>query len=180
MKDAQQIMTATQMNEVLHDLAEQIVGRHPQVDEVALVGIRRRGAPLAHRLAEKVGALRGRKIPVGTLDITLYRDDLTTIAPNPVVHDTFIDFQVEGKVLILVDDVLYTGRTVRAALDSLIDYGRPRKVELAALIDRGHRELPIQADYVGRSVETREDQIVKVMLKEEDGVEQVLLVTQES
>ncbi len=142
----------------------------------AIIGIRRRGVPLAIRLCRKLEANLKRSIPNGILDITLYRDDLTTVADRPVLRGTAIDFDVNQVNLVLVDDVLYTGRTVRAALDGLVDLGRPRRVQLAVLIDRGHRELPIQADYVGRYVETAEDEIVEVRLMETDGEEQVVLV----
>jgi pyrimidine operon attenuation protein/uracil phosphoribosyltransferase len=142
----------------------------------AIIGIRRRGVPLATRLCRKLEANLQRSIPNGILDITLYRDDLSTVADRPVLRGTAIDFDVNQVNLVLVDDVLYTGRTVRAALDGLVDLGRPRRVQLAVLIDRGHRELPIQADYVGRYVETAEDEIVEVRLMETDGEEQVVLV----
>jgi len=144
--------------------------------EFAIIGIRRRGVPLASRLCRKLEANLKRSIPNGILDITLYRDDLTTVADRPVLRGTAIEFDVNRMNLVLVDDVLYTGRTVRAALDGLVDLGRPRRIQLAVLIDRGHRELPIQADYVGKNVETAEDEIVEVRLMETDGEEQVVLV----
>jgi len=139
------------------------------------VGIRTRGVPLARRLAARVRDRSGIEIPVGVLDITLYRDDLTDIASQPVVRDTVLPFGVDGRRIVLVDDVLYTGRTVRAALDQLIDFGRPRRIELMVLVDRGCRELPIQADYVGKQIETTRKQMVEVRLKEEDGRKKVVL-----
>lgn len=160
-------------------LASQIVERNVGSASLLLVGIRRRGVPLADRLADKIEHLEGQRPPTGQLDITLYRDDLSTVGPRPVVNRTDIPADVTDSTIVLVDDVLYTGRTVRAALDELIDFGRPRRVELAVLIDRGHRELPIQADYVGKHVETTEEQIVKVMLKEYDQDERVVVVVRE-
>jgi pyrimidine operon attenuation protein/uracil phosphoribosyltransferase len=144
--------------------------------DVLLVGIRRRGVPLAERLARKIKEVDGIEVATGALDITLYRDDLSTVAERPVVNKTELPKDITGKTIILVDDVLYTGRTVRAAMDELIDFGRPRRVQLCVLVDRGGRELPIQADYVGKFVTTSEHEIIKVMLPEFDESEQVLLV----
>jgi pyrimidine operon attenuation protein/uracil phosphoribosyltransferase len=146
------------------------------VQNVALVGIRRRGVPLAQRLAAQISQIEGKECPVGILDITLYRDDLTTIAHQPVVHKTEIPFDVTDMTIVLVDDVLYTGRTVRAALDALIDHGRPGRIMLAVLIDRGHRELPIRADFVGKNVPTSKQEIVSVRLTEFDGEERVVIL----
>lgn len=157
-------------------MASQIVENNPDLSEVVLVGIRRRGVPLASRLAAKILEMDGVTVTTGALDITLYRDDLSTVGDRPVVNRTELPGNVTGKTIVLVDDVLYTGRTVRAALDELIDFGRPRRVQLAVLVDRGWRELPIQADYVGKTISTTEREIVKVMLPEFDETEQVVLV----
>jgi pyrimidine operon attenuation protein/uracil phosphoribosyltransferase len=175
-REKAKIMDAAKMNRALSRLASEFIERNKGTDDLLLIGIRRRGVPLAERLAEKVKLLEGAEVPVGALDITLYRDDLSTIAPYPVVSKTEFPIDVTNRVIVLVDDVLFTGRTVRAALDHIIDYGRPRRVQLAVLIDRGHRELPIQADYIGKIVPTKESEIIKVMVKEIDGVDEVLIV----
>lgn len=169
------IMDAAQMNRALSRLASEIVEENQGAKDLYLVGIRRRGVPIAERLVEKIGDLEGAKPIFGILDITLYRDDLSTVGANPIVNRTELDVDIEDKKIILVDDVLYTGRTIRAALDQLMDFGRPRKVQLAVLIDRGreHRELPIQADFVGKVVPTKKSEIIKVMLKDFDDVEAV-------
>jgi pyrimidine operon attenuation protein / uracil phosphoribosyltransferase len=174
-----QIMDANGITRALSRLASQIVERNVGVADLLLVGIRRRGVPLAERIADKIKQLEGQRPPTGQLDITLYRDDLSTIGPRPVVNKTDIPADITESTIVLVDDVLYTGRTVRAALDELVDFGRPRRVELAVLIDRGHRELPIQADYVGKYVQTTDAEIVKVMLQDYDEEEQVIVVEQE-
>ncbi|HXG32170.1 MAG TPA: bifunctional pyr operon transcriptional regulator/uracil phosphoribosyltransferase PyrR [Bryobacteraceae bacterium] len=171
-----QLMSASEMDRTLVRLAHEILEKTGDLDRLAFVGIRRRGVPLAERLAAKIEAIEGRKIPVGTLDITLYRDDLSTVADRPVVSGTQIPFPVTGKDIVLMDDVLYTGRTVRAALDALFDQGRPARVQLLVLIDRGHRELPIEARYVGRYVQTTDNEIIEVKFQEVDGTEKVLLV----
>lgn len=171
-----QLMSASEIDRTLVRLAHEILEKTNDLDRLAFVGLRRRGVPLAQRLAAKIEAIEGRKIPVGTLDITLYRDDLSTVADRPVVGNTEIPFPVTGKDIILTDDVLYTGRTVRAALDALFDQGRPARVQLLVLIDRGHRELPIEARYVGRYVQTTDNEIIEVKLQEVDGSEKVLLV----
>ncbi len=175
-REKAKIMDAASIKRVLSRLASEIVERNKGTDDLLLVGIHRRGVPLARRLAERIDLLEGVSVPVGALDITLYRDDLSTIAPHPVVSRTEFPIDITDCNLILVDDVLYTGRTVRAALDHIMDYGRPRRVQLAVLIDRGHRELPIQADYVGKFVPTKDSEIIKVMVKEIDGVDEVLIV----
>jgi pyrimidine operon attenuation protein/uracil phosphoribosyltransferase len=172
------IMTAADVNRVMARIATQVVENHPDLGNVLLVGIRRRGVPLAERLAAKIEEMEKTKVATGALDITLYRDDLSTVADRPVVNKTELPGDITGRTIILVDDVLYTGRTIRAALDELIDFGRPCRVELAVLVDRGHRELPIQADYVGKFVQTTDAEIIKVMLPEYDGKEEVLLVVQ--
>ncbi len=170
------LMDAAEIEEALHRLAEEIVAFERRTDALMLVGIRTRGVPLARRLAEILKQRYGWDVPVGVLDITFYRDDLSRIAPNPVVRKSELPRDITGRVIVLVDDVLYTGRTVRAALDHLMDYGRPDRVRLAVLVDRGHRELPIQADYVGRTIPTERDEIIKVMLREVDGEDRVLLL----
>jgi pyrimidine operon attenuation protein / uracil phosphoribosyltransferase len=170
------VMTAADINRVLARIASQVVENNPDLSGVLLVGVRRRGVPLAERLAAKIEEVDGVKVATGALDITLYRDDLSTVAEQPVINKTELPADITGKTIILVDDVLYTGRTVRAALDELIDFGRPRRVQLAVLVDRGHRELPIQADYVGKYVPTTDTEIIKVMLPEFDEQEQVIVV----
>ena len=169
------IMDGTRMKRALSRLANEIVETNQGAKELYLVGIRRRGVPLAERLANKIEQLEGERPLNGILDITLYRDDLSTVGANPIVNRTELDTDIEGKIIVLVDDVLYTGRTIRAALDQLMDFGRPKKVQLAVLIDRGreHRELPIQADFIGKVVPTKQTEIIKVMLKEFDDVEAV-------
>lgn len=169
------IMDGSRMKRALSRLASEIVEENHGAKDLYLVGIRRRGVPLAERLAEKIEVLEGSRPLYGILDITLYRDDLSTVGANPIVNRTELDADIEGKTIVLVDDVLYTGRTIRAALDQLMDFGRPKKVQLAVLIDRGreHRELPIQADFIGKVVPTKQTEIIKVMLKEFDDIEAV-------
>jgi pyrimidine operon attenuation protein / uracil phosphoribosyltransferase len=169
------IMDSARMKRALSRLASEIVEENQGAKDLYLVGIRRRGVPLAERIADKIENLEGERPLYGILDITLYRDDLSTVGANPIVNRTELDSDIEDKIIVLVDDVLYTGRTIRAALDQLMDFGRPRKVQLAVLIDRGHehRELPIQADFVGKIVPTKQTEIIKVMLKEFDDVEAV-------
>jgi pyrimidine operon attenuation protein/uracil phosphoribosyltransferase len=171
------LMEAAEVDQALSRLADEILERDTP-EELALVGIRTRGVPLARRLAARIQERSGTDVPVGVLDITLYRDDLTTIASQPVVRDTVLPFPVDGRRIVLVDDVLYTGRTVRAALDQLIDFGRPRRIELMVLVDRGWRELPISADYIGKVVETTLKQMVDVKLQEQDGLDEVVLMEQ--
>jgi pyrimidine operon attenuation protein/uracil phosphoribosyltransferase len=169
------IMDATRMKRALSRLASEIVEANHGADDLYLVGIRRRGVPLAASLADLIEKAEGARPLYGILDITLYRDDLSTVGANPIVNRTELDEDIGDKVIVLVDDVLYTGRTIRAAMDQLMDFGRPRKVQLAVLIDRGreHRELPIQADFIGKTVPTKSSEIIKVMLKEFDDVEAV-------
>lgn len=169
-------MTAEEINLALARMSVEIVEKLGPRSEFAIIGIRRRGVPLAQRLANKVEALLKRSVPIGILDITLYRDDLTTIGARPTLRETLIDFDINNLSLVLVDDVLFTGRTIRAALDGIVDLGRPRRVQLAVLVDRGHRELPIQADYVGKYIQTAEDETVEVRLNEEDQEERVVLL----
>ena len=171
-----QLMSASEIDRTLVRLAHEILEKNPDLDRLAFIGIRRRGVPLAQRLARKIESLERRSVPVGILDINLYRDDLTTVDIKPVVSATEIPFSVQGKDIILMDDVLYTGRTIRAALDALFDHGRPARVHLLVLIDRGHRELPIEAQFVGRVVQTSGDEIIEVKFQEIDEMEKVLLV----
>ena len=171
-----QLMSASEIDRTLVRLAHEILEKTKDLDLLAFIGIKRRGIPMALRLAQKIEALEKRKIPVGILDIKLYRDDLSTVDVKPVVSATEIPFSVQGKDIILMDDVLYTGRTVRAALDALFKHGRPSRVQLLVLIDRGHRELPIEAKFVGRVVQTTDIEIIEVKFQEVDGMEKVLLV----
>ena len=171
-----ELMDAARMARTLSRIAHEIVERHPDMKGVALVGVRSRGVPLARRLARLLGEATGAPPVVGALDITLYRDDFTTIAAQPVTKGTDIPFSIDGRTVVLVDDVLFTGRTVRAALDQVIDFGRPARIELAVLVDRGHRELPIRADYAGKTLTTARDEVVQVMLAEEDGRDAVMLL----
>lgn len=170
------LMSAAQMRRVIRRMAGQIVERNGGVEGLMLVGIRTRGVPLAERLAAEIERTEEVKLPLGVLDITLYRDDLSTIGPQPVVKGSHLPKPVEDRTLVLCDDVLYTGRTVRAALDALLDYGRPRAVELAVLMDRGHRELPIQADVVGSVVQTSAEEVVEVGFEATDGADRVRLL----
>ncbi len=170
-----QLMSASEIDRTLVRLAHEILEKTKDLDELAFIGIRRRGVPLAHRLSARIEALEQRQIPVGILDINLYRDDLSTVGAKPQLNATEIPFSVTGKEIILMDDVLYTGRTIRAALDALFDHGRPSRVQLLVLIDRGHRELPIEARYVGRSVQTSDIEIIEVKFQEIDNMEKVLL-----
>jgi len=169
------LMSASEIQRTLVRLAHELVEKNNGVEGLALVGIRRRGVPLAQRIAKVISQIEHTQIPVGSLDITLYRDDLSTVGPKPLVQKSDLEFSVAGKNVVLVDDVLYTGRTIRAALDALFDHGRPARVQLLVLIDRGHRELPIEAAFVGRKVQTTDQQIVEVKLKEVDNLEKVQL-----
>jgi pyrimidine operon attenuation protein/uracil phosphoribosyltransferase len=175
-RDKAQLMSASEIDRTLVRLAHEVLEKTQDLSKLAFIGIRRRGVPLAQRIAAKIGALENIQIPVGILDINLYRDDLTVVDVKPVLNSTEIDFNVTGKDIILFDDVLYTGRTIRAALDALFDQGRPDRVQLCVLIDRGHRELPIEARYVGRMVQTTANEIIEVKFREIDESEKVLLV----
>jgi pyrimidine operon attenuation protein/uracil phosphoribosyltransferase len=168
-------MDADQIRRAIKRIAHEIIERNTGVKSIVVVGIRRRGVYLAERIATYLESIEGENVPVGILDITLYRDDFQTMTSAPVVGKTEINEDITGKVIILVDDVLYTGRTVRAALDELIDFGRPRRIQLAVLVDRGHREFPIKADYVGKNIPTSEKEQVEVHLKEFDGDDEVIL-----
>jgi pyrimidine operon attenuation protein/uracil phosphoribosyltransferase len=169
------LMSSQEMVRALTRIAHEIVERNKGADNLALVGVHTRGVPIAEFLAAKIGEFEGVTIPVGKLDITLYRDDLTEIALQPVVKKTEVPFDVQGMRIVLIDDVLYTGRTARAALDALIDMGRPNVIQYAVMVDRGHRELPIRADYVGKNVPTSSTEVVKVKLESIDGAEGVEL-----
>lgn len=175
LREKGRIMSASEIERTLVRLAHEIIEKNDGADHIGLVGIRRRGAPLAERLAALISKIEKRPVDTGVLDIRLYRDDLSTDGPRPTVNPGSLGFDITGRNIILVDDVLYTGRTTRAALDALFDYGRPRRVQLLALIDRGHRELPIEASFVGRVIQTTESEIVEVMLREVDNQEQVIL-----
>ena len=169
------VMDADRMGRTLMRIAHEILERNRGVDELGLVGIRTRGVPIARRLAQAIAGINGHDVPTGSLDITLYRDDLMrhAVGPQPVVRKTEIPFSIDDKRILLVDDVLYTGRTIRAALDALIDFGRPKSIQLVVLVDRGHRELPIKADYVGKNLPTSLSQSVQVHLMEIDGQDEV-------
>lgn len=175
-REKAQLMSASEIDRTLVRLAHEILEKTEDLNRLAFIGIRRRGVPLAQRLADKISKLEKLEIPVGILDISLYRDDLSTISEKPVHNATDIGFSVVGKNIILMDDVLYTGRTIRGALDALFDHGRPARVQLLVLIDRGHRELPIEARYIGRMVQTSANEIIEVKFQEIDNTEKVLLV----
>lgn len=168
MSKPKQIMDADQLRRAVMRIAHEIIEKNKGSKDLCLVGIRTRGVALAERINESIKSFENQTLPFGILDITLYRDDLTSIANQPVVHETLIDFDITDKKIVLVDDVLYTGRTIRAALNALNDFGRPANIQLAVLIDRGHRELPIRADYVGKNIPTADDENVKVILSETD------------
>jgi pyrimidine operon attenuation protein/uracil phosphoribosyltransferase len=171
-----QLMSASEMERSLARIAHEIVEWNAGTDHLGLVGIRRRGVPLAERLARLVECIEGVPVPVGTLDISFYRDDLSTIGPKPVVQESDLGIAVDDRRILLLDDVLFTGRTTRAAMDALFTHGRPRQVELCVLIDRGHRELPIEARFVGRTVQTTVNEVIEVKLSEIDGADKVLLM----
>jgi len=173
-------MDAGRMARTLSRMAHEILERHPDPRQLAFVGVRSRGVPLARRLARLVREAVGAEPAVGALDISLYRDDFTSLAAQPITKGSDILFSIDGRTLVLVDDVLYTGRTVRAALDQLIDFGRPARIELAVLVDRGHRELPIRADYVGRTLATAREEAVQVLVREEDGKDEVQLLRRQA
>ena len=171
-----QLMSASEVERTLIRLAHEILEKNNGVEDLALVGIRRRGVPLAERLAKIIQRIEKKPVLLGTLDITLYRDDLSTLGSKPVVQKHEMEIPITGKSVVLVDDVLYTGRTTRAAMDALFRAGRPKRLQLCVLIDRGHRELPIEAAFVGRAVQTTENQIIEVKLREVDDAERVLLM----
>ncbi len=171
-----QLMSASEIERTLIRLAHEVLEKNNGVEDLALVGIRRRGVPLAERLSKIIQRIEKKPVLLGTLDITLYRDDLSTVDSKPVVQKTEMEIPITGKSVVLVDDVLYTGRTTRAAMDALFRSGRPKRLQLCVLIDRGHRELPIEAAFIGRRVQTTENQIIEVKLREVDGAEKVLLM----
>jgi pyrimidine operon attenuation protein/uracil phosphoribosyltransferase len=169
------IMTAEEIRRAMIRISHEVVEKHGGTAGLVLVGIQRRGVPLARRIAGAIAEHEGAELPVGALDITFYRDDLSLVAQQPVVKGTDIPFDLNGRTVVLVDDVLYTGRTIRAAMDALVDFGRPQAIRLAVLVDRGHRELPIRADHVGKNVPTSREEIVHVLLEEIDGEDGVTI-----
>jgi pyrimidine operon attenuation protein/uracil phosphoribosyltransferase len=175
LKEKAEIIDADGLRRIVTRIAHEIVERNKGVEDLVLVGIRRRGGPLASRMAEKIKEFEGKAPVEGSLDITLYRDDLSTVSHQPILGSSEIPVDITNKVIVLVDDVLYTGRTVRAAMDALIDFGRPRSIQLAVVIDRGHRELPIRADFVGKNVPTSSREVIGVKLAEIDGVDSVVI-----
>ena len=179
MREKARILDKDSLGRSLMRIAHEILEKNKGTKQLCLVGIRNRGVYLAQRLAECIEKIEKEKIPVGVLDITLYRDDLSLIAAQPVVHKTEIDFDITEKNIILIDDVLYTGRTVRAALDALIDLGRPCSIQLAVLIDRGHREIPLRPDYVGKNIPTAQNETVEVRLSETDGKDEVVIIAKD-
>jgi pyrimidine operon attenuation protein/uracil phosphoribosyltransferase len=169
------IMNASEMNRAIKRMAHEVIEANKGIDNLVLLGVQRRGVPLARMLGQAIKAVEGKDVPQGALDITFYRDDLSTLGPSPQVSSTDMPFDVNKKIIILVDDVLYTGRTVRAALDVIMDWGRPEAIRLAVLVDRGHRELPIRPDFVGKNVPTSQREIIKVKVKEFDDKEEVVV-----
>lgn len=178
-KEKTVVMGESEIKRTLVRIAHEIVEKNKGVSNLALIGIRTRGVFLAKRLAQEIFKIEKKEIPVGTLDITLYRDDLSLVARQPLVLKTEIPFDVSQKKIVLIDDVLYTGRTIRAAMDAIVDLGRPWVIQLVVLVDRGHRELPIRADYIGKNLPTSKKEIVKVKLKEVDGEDKVVIVIKE-
>ncbi|MBU0547618.1 MAG: bifunctional pyr operon transcriptional regulator/uracil phosphoribosyltransferase PyrR [Candidatus Omnitrophica bacterium] len=179
MKEKAKILDKEAINRAIMRVAHEIIEKNKGTADLCVVGIRTRGVYIAKRLAECIKKIEGKDISAGALDITLYRDDLALASGQPLVRKTEIDFDINDKKLVLVDDVLYTGRTIRAALDALIDFGRPKSIQLAVLVDRGHRELPIRADFVGKNIPTSKQEIVEVHLEEPDGNDEVLIVEKE-
>ena len=175
LKEKAKILDKAGVEKAIKRIAHEILEKNKIPDSVAIVGIRYRGAFLAERLVKAIKEISGTELPLGIMDITLYRDDLSQIAEQPVLHKTEIDFDIEGKTIVLVDDVLFTGRTIRCALDELIDFGRPKAIQLAVLVDRGHRELPIRPDYIGKNVPTSLKEVVEVRLEESDGKDEVVM-----
>jgi pyrimidine operon attenuation protein/uracil phosphoribosyltransferase len=174
-KEKAKILDKDAIDKALKRMAHEVIEKAESMEKTVIVGIKNRGAHLGARLAENIRSISGSKPPVGALDITLYRDDLTRVYEQPVVHATEIDFDIDGRRVILVDDVLFTGRTIRCALDALIDFGRPSEIQLAVLVDRGHRELPIRADYVGKNIPTAAGETVEVRLEESEGKDEVVV-----
>ena len=176
LREKAKIMDESAMARALVRISHEIVERNSGTEGLVLVGIHRRGVPLAERIARQIERIEGVEIPCGNLDITLYRDDLTLRHDRPLVGSTYVPVDIAGKIVVLVDDVLYTGRTIRAAMDALMDLGRPGAIQLVALVDRGHRELPIRPDFVGKNVPTSRDELVEVQLREIDGIEEVVIM----
>ncbi|NQT32124.1 MAG: bifunctional pyr operon transcriptional regulator/uracil phosphoribosyltransferase PyrR [Candidatus Omnitrophica bacterium] len=176
LKEKSKTLDEAGIKRTLLRISHEIIEKNQGTDELVVIGIRNRGAYLAERIAENMKAIEGKDVPVGAIDITLYRDDLSEIAEQPVLQSTDIDFDINNKKIILVDDVLFTGRTVRCALDELVDFGRPANIQLAVLVDRGHREFPIRPDFVGKNIPTSKDESVEVRLKETDDKEEVVVL----
>lgn len=179
MREKAKLLDKDTLERTIMRIAHEILEKNKGTQDLCLVGIRNRGVYLAYRLVDCIKKIENQAVPVGVLDITLYRDDLTLIAAQPVVHKTEIDFDINDKNVVLVDDVLYTGRTIRAALDALIDFGRPKSIQLAVMVDRGHRELPVRADYVGKNIPTAKTETVEVRLEEVDGKDEVVILEQD-
>ena len=169
------VLTKEEIARAVTRMSHEILEKNKGSQHLVIIGIRTRGYVLAERIAEAIKRIDGAALPVGALDITLYRDDLSVVAEQPVIHNTEIDFDIEDKIVVLVDDVLYTGRTIRSALDALVDFGRPKSIQLAILVDRGHRELPIRADYVGKNLPTSQNELVQLKLEEIDGEDTVYI-----
>lgn len=176
MKEKAKVLDKDTLNRSILRIAHEILEKNKGTQDLCLIGIRNRGAYIANRIDDCIEKIEKQRVPVGALDITLYRDDLTSIAAGPVIHKTEISFDITGKNVVLVDDVLYTGRTIRAALDALIDFGRPKSIQLAVLVDRGHRELPIRADFVGKNIPTAKNETIEVRLEEVDGEDEVVII----
>lgn len=175
MKEKAQLMDEKAIGRVITRISHEIIERNKGIEDVVLVGIKTRGVPIADRIGKKIQQIEGASVNTGEVDITLYRDDLKKIDVDPVINGSNVQFSIDDKIVILVDDVLYTGRTVRSALDAIIDIGRPKAIQLAVLVDRGHRELPIRADYVGKNVPTSKGEIISVKLSEIDGEDSVTI-----
>lgn len=169
------IMDSKAMGRSIKRIAHEIIERNKGIEDIVLVGVRTRGVPLAARIAQMIEEIEGRKVPVGTLDITLYRDDLTTIDEHPQINESDIPFPLDDKIVVIIDDVIYTGRTTRAAMDAIFEIGRPRSIQLGVLVDRGHRELPIRADFVGKNVPTSRKEVIKVRFSESDRSDEVAI-----
>lgn len=180
MKDKAELMDMQGISRAITRISHEIIEKNKGIEDLVLIGIQRRGVPLARRIAQKIGDVEGTAPQVGILDITLYRDDLSTLSEHPIINGTQIDFTITDKIIVLVDDVIFTGRTVRAAIDAIMDIGRPRMIQLAILVDRGHRELPIRADYVGKNVPTSRNEVINVKLSEIDHLDSVTISDLES
>ena len=179
LREKSKLMTKEALDKAVMRISHEILEKNKAIKDLAIIGIRNRGEYLAYRIADNIKKISGQEASLGILDITLYRDDLTEVAEQPQVQETRIDFDISGKDIVLVDDVLYTGRTIRCALDALIDFGRPHRIQLAVLVDRGHRELPIRADFVGKNVPTSLKEVVEVRLNESDGKDEVVICEKE-